>query len=195
MYLNKVVGIQPLTLKYFLNVISLPWRKYNDFFNEGCRNVWGLSPIIKSTYLYFGLVIPYFFISGILPSSIQQTIESLFTMGTIAILVVWALYLPLLVVITLLSAFRKVKHNVNELNTKLSEQPWKITPKKLYTEPHSILFLQLVYLRNKFEDFMDWCTQFFPFDLIFPARIRYPLTKKLKHNARNIESLFAYLKV
>ncbi|OGE00808.1 hypothetical protein A3J17_03420 [Candidatus Curtissbacteria bacterium RIFCSPLOWO2_02_FULL_40_11] len=176
-------------------LLLTPWRKYNDFFNDGCRNVWGLSPIIKSTYLYFGLVIPYFFISGFIPLSVQKIIEALFTVGTFIILAVWALYMPVLVVMTMLRAIRKVKHNVNELNTTLSGQPWKMTPKKLYTQPHSIIFLYLIYAKNEMVDFMDWFTQFFPFNLINPDGIRYPLTAKIRRNSRHIEGLIADMNI
>ena len=183
----KVINLQ--------KVIYNPWRKYNNFFDDGCRNIWGLSPIIKFTYLYFGLVIPYFFISGFIPISFQKIIEALFTVGTFIILAVWALYMPVLVVITMLRAIRKVKHNVNELNMTLSEQPWKMTPKRLYTEPHWGMTIFALYLKDYVIDFLDWCTQFFLFDFIYPDRIRYPLTKKIRHNSRHIEGLIADMNI
>ena len=174
-----------------ISISFTPWRKYNAFFDKGCWGIWGLSPIIKTTYIYFGLIIPYFFISEKLTVSTRNSIELFFTIGTIAILLIWALYMPILVVITLLRAFKKVEYTANELTTRISEQPWKMTPKKLYTQPHSIFFLYLIYAKNTFIDFMDWCTQFFLFDFIYPDRIRYPLTTKIRHNSRHIESLIA----
>ena len=190
----ETIIIHPFIAKP-LHFLLMPWRKYNEFFDKGCKNIWGLSPIIKATYIYFGLIIPYFFISGKLSSNTQQTIESLFSMGTFAILVSWALYMPVLVVITLIRSFKKVKNTATELNTKLSEQPWEMTPKKLYTQPHSIFFLYLIYAKNTFIDFVDWCTQFFPFDVIYPDGVRYPLTKKIRHNSRHIESLIADMNI
>ena len=73
----------------------------------------------------------------------------------------------------------------------LSEQPWKMTPKRLYTEPHWGMTIFALYLKDYVIDFLDWCTQFFLFDFIYPDRIRYPLTTKIRHNSRHIESLIA----
>jgi len=190
----ETVRIQPIIDKPF-HFLLYPWRKYNEFFDKGCRNIWGLSPIIKFTYIYFGLIIPYFFISEKLTVSTRDSIELFFTIGTIAILLIWALYMPILILITLSRAYKKAGHAVKELNTTLSEKPWEMTPKKLYTQSHSIFFLYLIYAKNCFIDFADWCTQFFLFDFIYPDRIRYPLTKKIRHNSRHIEGLIADMNI
>ena len=77
----------------------------------------------------------------------------------------------------------------------LSEQPWKMTPKRLYTEPHWGMTIFALYLKDYVIDFLDWCTQFFLFDFIYPDRIRYPLTKKIRHNSRHIEGLIADMNI
>ncbi|KKP91811.1 MAG: hypothetical protein UR98_C0039G0002 [Parcubacteria group bacterium GW2011_GWA1_36_12] len=176
-----------------MSTLANPWKKYNEFFDKGCRNIWGLSPVIKFTYLYFGLFIPYFFVSTIFPQGIQQAVESIFTIGTILILGLWALYMPVLAVITFMRGVKKVKHNTNEFRKVIRKKPWKITPRKLYTKPHPLPFLYAIYLKNELIDFFDWCTQFPPFNLINQDGIKYPLTMKLRHNSRHIEGLLADL--
>ena len=154
------------------------------------------------TFTYYQIHLPLlwsrnslFFYLRFYTYKFPKKIEALFTVGTFIILAVWALYMPVLVVITMLRAIRKVKHNVNELNMTLSEQPWKMTPKRLYTEPHWGMTIFALYLKDYVIDFLDWCTQFFLFDFIYPDRIRYPLTKKIRHNSRHIEGLIADMNI
>lgn len=115
--------MQPATLFQYL---FTPWKKYNEFFDKGCKNIWGLAPIIKFTYIYFGLVIPYFVVSTLIPLGIQEAIEAIFTVGTFLILGIWALYMPILVVITFFRAINKTQNNIRNIAKSLEPPKRKL---------------------------------------------------------------------
>ena len=177
-----------------ISISFAPWRKYNGFFDKGCWGIWGLSPLLKYTLLFLAL----FFVPpiiGLVDYANSDSYFSIITIFFLLIALIWIIYFPILAIITLFRAIKKVESGVKDLNIKLQDEPWKMTPKKLYTQPHSIFFLYLIYAKNSFIDFADWCTQFFLFDFIYPDRIRYPLTKKIRHNSRHIESLIADMNI
>jgi len=79
-----------------VSIVVTPWKKYSDYFDNGCNGIWLLSPIIKYTLLYFSLIIPYAFFAGNIPTDIKETIELLYVVFLIAIALVWFVYLPVL---------------------------------------------------------------------------------------------------
>lgn len=179
-------------------VITTPWRKYSHFFDKGCRGIWGFSPLLKYTFLYF-VVFILASVFGVVKHGQDSTVASIFLMifilGFVAIAFVWFIYLPILALIILFRTLKKINNSLNQLLSFWEESPWEMTPRRLYTQPHSSFFLYFIYAKNNFIDFIDWRTQFYPFNLINRFGVRYPLTMKLRHNSRHIEGLIADMDV
>ena len=85
-----------------LLIITTPWRKYNDFFDKGCWGIWGFSPLLKYTLLYFAaFFIPAIFGWVKLSEDTSTTFNyiGIFIMGMLVIAFVWIVYLPVLCLI------------------------------------------------------------------------------------------------
>src|SRR3990167_9110631 len=101
-----------------LHFLLMPWRKYNAFFDNGCWGIWGLSPLLKYTLLFLTL----FFIPpiiGIVDYSNSDAYFSIITIFFLLIAFIWIIYFPILSIITLLRAIKKVESGVKDLNNKL----------------------------------------------------------------------------
>ena len=170
-------------------VITTPWKKYNDYFDKNSHGIWGLPTILKFTLLgYFLIFLPPIFALVKFENS-YDTVVLIFFLTSMAI---WALYLPIFFIFVAVKAYKRTLWETRKF---IKSKPLEFTPKRLYLQPHSLVFIHAIVLKNYLIDFLDWCTQFFPFELIFPNKIRYPLTMKIRHTAQYIESIFAYLKI
>jgi hypothetical protein len=103
--------------------------------------------------------------------------------------------LPILTIITLLKALKKVKSGVKDLNIKLKDEPWDITPIKLYTQPQRPIVVYLILLKYYLIDVLDWTTQFYPISLLSTSPVPYPISMKIRHMARSFEMRIAALKI
>ncbi len=171
-----------------------PWHKYNEFFDKGCWDIWGLSPLLKFTLLFLAI----FFVPpivGLVDYKNSETYFSIITILFLLIAFIWIIYLPILTVIAILRAAKKVESGVKDLNIKLQDEPWKMTPKKLYTQPHWNITVAALILKNYVEDFIDWTTQFYPISLLSTSAVGYPINMKVRHLSRLFESRFADLKI
>lgn len=177
-----------------ISIAFTPWRKYNEFFDKGCWGIWGLSPVLKYTLLFLGL----FFVPpiiGLVDYANSDTYFSTITIFFLLIALVWIIYFPILSMITLFRALKKVESGVRDLNNKLKEEPWKITPRRLYTQPHWHITVIAFYLKDYLIDFLDWTTQYYPISLLSTSPVRYPISMKVRHLSRLFESRFAELKI
>lgn len=191
----ETVKINPFVSKQ-LRILFYPWRKYSQFFDNGCWGIWSLSPLLKFTFLFLAL----FFVPpiiGVVHYEDRST-EKYFSVITIIFLLiafVWLIYLPILCAVTFVRAVKKTKRAVQELSKTLSEQPWDITPIKLYTQPHSGIVVFLYFLRDYLVDIVDWTTQFYPISLLPGSYLKYPLSTKVRHNTRSFEIEIALMKI
>ena len=183
--------MQPAKL---VSIVFTPWRKYSDYFKQNSHGVWLLKEVLITSFI-IGLILCSIILYAIInpPVDFLEAPVGIFSVvATLSLFAIWIVYTPILLTVVIYRFILGAKSETLKTYKLVTKQ---VTPKELYTKPYPSALVSLVELRDYVIDFLDWCTQFFPFDLIFPDRIRYPLTKKLRHNARYIESLFAYLKV
>lgn len=187
----KLFNIHPFIAKPF-HFLFTPWRKYSEYFDIKCQGFWGLSPLLKFTFIFLALffVLP---IVGLVNYTNNDTYFSVITIFFLLIAFIWIIYFPILSIITLLRALKKVKSAVKNLNTKLKDEPWNITPIKLYTQPQRPIVVYLILLKYYLIDVLDWSTQFYPVSLLSTSSIRYPLSTKIRRIARLLESRIAQL--
>lgn len=185
-------------LAKLLHLLLTPWRKYNEYFDKNCWGIWGLSPLLKYTLLYFFAFFTPALFNWIKLEDDPSTTSNYFTifiLGALAIAFIWLIYLPVLCAVTFVRAVKKAKRAVQEFSKTLSEQPWDITPIKLYTKPHSGIVVFLYILRDYLVDIVDWTTQFYPISLLPGSYLKYPLSTKVRHNARSFEIEIALMKI
>lgn len=175
-------------------IIFVPWKKYSGFFDKGCWGIWGLSPLLKYTLLFLAL----FFVPpiiGLVDYANSYTYFGIITILFLLIAFTWIVYIPILILLELFFALKRIKKIIFNFKPSQIEFPWVMTPKQLYNKPHMAITLYLLYLFDYFLDFVDWTTQFFPMSLMFVNKIKYPLSTKIRHNARHIEIFLATLKI
>src|SRR3989344_3804270 len=165
------------------NIISIaftPWRKYSDYFDKNCWGIWGLSPTLKFTFIYFGLFILDLFISDKFTKSTQETIELFFTLGIIALFIVWAIYIPILCLILISNLIKKSRLLITsavklltyptdkEEAIKKKPSDLEIIARGLKSDLNSLLY-----------KVGGWLTRYYPFSLLFTDRLFHPKNAKL----------------
>lgn len=177
------VKVKPTTK--LLSLISLPWKKYSEFFDNGCWGIWGLSSLLKYTILYFALI----FVSPILgwfrlyeDYSTTDIFLIIYALGLVALAVFWLIYLPILCLI-LVSRFLK--------NARLlfKESLNSISDKKRGLK---VLGLNL---RRVYNFFMVHLVQFYPFSYLYKDRLFHPSNKELKRFIIRLEKIAKRVKV
>lgn len=90
-----------------LSGVLIPWKKYSDYFDKNCWNIWGLSPILKYTLLAFIILfLPPLF--GLV--RFENGYDTFVIIVFLAFAFVWILYLPIL---SILLIVRLAKHTFN----------------------------------------------------------------------------------
>lgn len=171
----------------FLEIISFPWRKYNSFFDNGSRGIWGLSPVLKYTLLYFLLFfIPLIFgwVKLYENNSTTNIFVGIYVLGLMLIAFIWFVYLPILLVILVYRFIKKARSVV--------EEGIKIGTKKDKKEEKYILVTNLGRI---YYFFMAFLVQFFPFSYLYKDRLFHPSNKKLKYFIIQMEKVAKKVKV
>lgn len=150
-----------MTRKIFA-IITYPWKRYNQFFDKGSSGIWGLSPILKYTFLCFFL----FFIPVLLGwinftegTTSGDIFFSLYGIGIIVIVFTWLIYVPILCFIFVIRIIKKVRIF------------FKKDAKKLYL---SFSNISLFWLRQ----FQTYITAYFPFSEISKGSIFHHKNKE-----------------
>jgi len=192
----ETIIIHPFIAKP-LHFLLMPWRKYSEFFDKGCWGIWGLSPTLKFTFIYFGLFLVDLFISGLFTKNTQETIEFFFTLGIIALFIVWAVYLPILGIIITRRALKKSYEFGAKTISYLIREPEQ-TEKTEPTEPSNLELVTrglktywnyyLIKTIWKHIGFLEDITSTYPFSLLFQNRMWHARQKKLRNLIWKIEA-------
>ncbi len=192
----KAADFKPY-LKNPLKIIGWLWHKYSEFFDKGSWGIWGLSPILKYTLLYFFV----FFTPALFgwarfeEGSTFSNYATIFIFGALIIGLIWFIYLPILFLILFFRSFKKTARSAAQLKSYLADEPWDITPIKLYTQPQRPIVVYLIMFKYYLIDALDWTTQFYPISLLSTSPIPYPISMKIRHIARSFEMRIAGLKI
>ena len=161
-------------------IIFTPWRKYSDYFDKNCWGIWGLSPTLKFTFIYFGLFILDLFISGKFTKSTQETIELFFTLGIIALFIVWAVYIPILCLILISNLIKKSRLLITSAVKLLMDATDKEEAIKKKPSDLEIIARGLKHdLNSLLYKVGGWLTRYYPFSLLFTDRLFHPKNAKL----------------
>lgn len=157
-----------------LSIIYKPWKKYNEFFDKGCWGIWGLSPLLKYTLLYFAL----FFVPAIFGWTFTYT--GIFIIGMLAIAFVWFVYLPILSLILLL---RLVKKSRLLITSSVKLLTYATDKEEAIKKKPSDLEIIARGLKQDLNSLLykvgGWLTRYYPFSLIFTNRLFHPKNAKL----------------
>lgn len=179
-------------------VLLIPWRKYSKFFDNGCWDIWGLSPLLKYTILYF-VVFILASLFGVVNldqnSKVASIYLTIFILGFLIIAFIWFFYLPILSLIVLFRTFKKIKNSVNQLISYFKKSPWEMTPMKLYNQPKWAIVFYLIYIKDLLVDILDWTTQYYPISILSISPTRYPLSMKIRHISKLFDCRIAQLNI
>lgn len=194
---TKLFKLHPSISKLF-HILFFPWRNYSDYFDKNCWGIWGLSPLLKYTLLYFFAFFTPALFGWIKFEQEQSTLSGyavIFLMGALTIAFIWIVYLPIFGLILLFRALKKTKQSAVQLKSYLADSPWDITPIQLYTQPQRPIVVYLILLKYSLIDFLDWSTQFYPISLLSTSPVPYPINVKVRNMARSFEMRIADLKI
>lgn len=170
-----------------VTVISFPWKKYNSFFDNGSRGIWGLSLILKYTLLYFLLFfVPLIFgwIKLYEDNSTTNLFAGIYILGLIVIAFIWFVYLPILLSILVYRFIKKTRSVVEEgikIGTKMDKK------KETY--------ILVTNLGRIYYFFIAFLVQFYPFSYLYKDRLFHPSNKRLKRFIIQMEKIAKKVKV
>lgn len=170
-----------------VTVISFPWRKYSNFLDNGSRGIWGLSPVLKYTLLYFLLFfVPLIFgwVKLYEDNSTTSLFAGIYIIGLMFVAFIWLVYLPILLVILVYRFIKKARSVVKE--------GIKIGTKK---DKKEIKYILVTNLGRIYYFFMAFLVQFFPFSYLYKDRLFHPSNQKLKSFIIQMEKIAKKVKV
>jgi len=169
------------------SILSFPWRKYNNFFDNGSRGIWGLSPVLKYTLLYFLLFfVPLIFgwVKLYEENSTTNTFVGIYVLGLMVIAFIWFVYLPILLVILVYRFMKKTRSVVDEGIKKVTKK-----------DKRQDKYLVVTNLERVYYFFVAFLVQFYPFSNLYKDRLFHPSNQKLKYFIIQIEKIAKKVKV
>ena len=200
----ETITIQPIIAKPF-HFLLYPWRKYNDYFDKNCWGIWGLSPLLKYTFLFLAL----FFVPPIIGIVNYESADTglffaLMVIAFLAIAFVWIVYLPILGIIVIKRAIQKALDFGSKSKANLSKEPQEFiseTKKQannIATLINVLRYLWFIYsakLIYKYRKQLEEITSIYPFSLLFKDRMWHARNKIIIKTIRKIEKLSSEAKV
>lgn len=178
-----------------LIIITTPWRKYSNYFDKNCWDIWGLAPLLKYTLLiYFLLFFPPLF--GIV--KFENSYDTVVLIVFLASVAIWAFYLPILGLIL----FKRATEKTIEIGSKtinyLSRDPM-LVPEEVKKEPNSFLlfiralqywwFVYSTKIIYKHRKTLTELSTIYPISLLFQNKMWHTRNQKLWKTLRKIEAV------
>lgn len=169
------------------SIISSPWRKYNSFFDNGSRGIWGLSPVLKYTLLYFLLFfLPLIFgwVKLYEENSTTNTFVGIYVLGLMVVAFIWLVYLPILLAILVYRFMKKARSVVDEGIKTVTKKDKERDSYIVVTNLGRIYYLFIAFL-----------VRFYPFSYLYRDRLFHPSNQKLKYFIIQLEKIAKKVKV
>ena len=202
----KLFKLPPVIAKP-IHFLLIPWKKYSEFFDNGCWGIWGLSPLLKYTLLYFtAFFIPPIF--GLVKlsedTSTTFTYTGIFIIGALFIAFVWFVYLPIFVVILFKRAIEKTFDIGSKTVEYFSRDP-QLVPEEVKTQPSNpALFIRALqywwFIKStnaiyKNRKLLIKITSVYPFSLLSRNKMYHAQNQKLWKLIHKIDKLATKAKV
>lgn len=163
-------------------IISLPWKKYSDYFDKNCWGIWGLATILKYTLLAFFLFfVPAIFgwISFEESNTSADNYVTLYFLILMVMAIIWVIYLPVLCLILGKRAILKAIEIGRKFASYLSIE------EKAPSDLTELSDFEIIMrgLKHDLDSFIyklgGWITKYYPFSLMFRDRLFHPNNAKL----------------